>query len=90
MSFNFLFFYRKYFLSRYYSFTLNNEFDKKYNNLPIINKPLNKSISTQTSFENLSIIIDDDYNNEDNDVDDGEIPSQSFIDVGSHLYNLSQ
>ncbi len=86
MSLSLIYIYKKYFLSNFYFFGLNKEFDMKYNNLPIINKPSNKSISTQTSFEDLSMII----NNEDDFVDDGEIPSQSFIDVGTHLYSLSQ
>lgn len=95
MSFNFLFFYRKYFLSRFYLFEVNKGSDIKYNNLPIINKPLQKNISTQTSYDNLSILIDndndsDDNNDNDNDYDDGEIPSESFISAGIHLMNLSQ
>ena len=87
MSFNFLFFYRKYFLSRFNLFEINKRSDIKYNNLPIINKPVQKNISTQTSFDNLSILIDSDN---ENDYEDGEIPSESFINAGIHLMNLSQ
>ena len=85
MSFNFLFFYRKYFLSRFYLFEINKRSDIKYNNLPIINKPSNKSISTQTSFDDLSILLNssDDYDNE-------EIPRESFINIGDELFKLSQ
>ena len=87
MSLSLIYTYKKYFLSNFYFFRLNKEFDMKYNNLPIINKPSNKSISTQTSFEDFSIFINNDH---DDDVDNGEIPSQSFIDAGNHLYSLSQ
>ena len=91
MSFNFLFFYRKYFLSRFNLFEINKGSDIKYNNLPIINKPVQKNISTQTSFDNLSILIDNDNDSEnENDYEDGEIPSESFISAGIHLMNLSQ
>ena len=91
MSFNFLLFYRKYFLSRFYLFEVNKGSDIKYNNLPIINKPVQKNISTQTSFDNLSILIDNDNDSDnDNDYEYGEIPSESFISAGIHLMNLSQ
>ena len=91
MSFNFLFFYQKYFLSRFNLFEINKRSDIKYNNLPIINKPVQKNISTQTSFDNLSILIDNDNDSEDeNNYEDGEIPSESFINAGIHLMNLSQ
>ena len=85
MSFNFLFFYRKYFLSKFFFFESNKKFDVKYNNLPIINEPLKKSISTQTSFDDLSILLNssDDYDNE-------EIPRESFINIGDELFKLSQ
>ena len=86
MSLYITYFYRKYFAYKIKLNELNKQFINKYNNLPIINKPLQKSISTQTSFEDLSIII----NNEDDNVNDGEIPSQSFINAGVHLNNLSQ
>ncbi len=83
MSLYITYFYRKYFAYKINVNGLNKQF---INNLPIINKPLQKSISTQTSFDDLSIII----NNDDDNVGDGEIPSQSFINAGVHLNNLSQ
>ena len=83
MSLYITYFYRKYFA---YKINVNKQFINKHNNLPIINKPVQKSISTQTSFEDLSIIIN---NNHDN-LDDGEIPSRSFINAGIHLNNLCE
>ena len=85
MSVNLTYFYKKFFASKIYLIGINKQFIIKCNSLPIINKPMQKSISTQTSFEDLSII-----QLEDSEDVDGVIPSQSYIDAGIYLHNLSQ